>query len=85
MASKTTTNMAAIVGLGRVASQVTLLEPEPALYSAAWSRDQSSDQTVTCAYTMRVVSRAGGKTWSKCKEFMALHFVFLVRRHKEVF
>ena len=41
MASKTTTNMAAIVGLGRVASQVTLLEPEPALYSPAWSRDQS--------------------------------------------
>ena len=52
MASKTTTNMAAIVGLGRVASQVTLLEPEPALYSPAWSCDQSSDQTVTCAYTM---------------------------------
>ena len=59
MASKTTTNMAAIVGLGRVASQVTLLEPEPALYSAAWSRDQSSDQTVTCADTMAGVSRMG--------------------------
>ena len=76
MASKTTTNMAAIVGLGRVASQVTLLEPEPALYSAAWSRDQSSDQTVTCADTMGGVSRMGKHGQSVRSSWLFISYIW---------
>ena len=43
MASRTATIMAAFLGLQQVASQVTLLDPEHALYSPALSRDQSSE------------------------------------------